>query len=236
MLSTPVCELPVNTQLGRRKGRLVNVSHFFRDGVGWYVCRCDCGGTKEVKLRYFNSNALSACDSCRARGIKPDIRRTQLRRVHFRMNDGQMAILGADVAPKCPQNVEDVGLTLDPLVHATLGVEVEMESNRTAKLPRAILADYSEVVRVATGLVDLKEEQWESLRQALKQDRDLLNSHYCPRTKVCALEQRAGVSLNLPKEIAPAMMMSVAILAALRWGLDHPNQPDWWTLDARTID
>lgn len=123
------------------------------------------------------------------------------------------------IARQVPPRVQ---VSLDHDVLASLGVDLDVEGNASGALIRSLLREYAQLVRLLASGVSLSESVWEALLKVVVENPQLLEENVSPPVRLYLIAERAGVEV----EAGPAE--SVAILSAIRWGLDHPEQQKWW--------
>lgn len=220
-----------NTELERRKGRLVNIGYYTKDGVPFFKVRCDCGAVFDLKRRYYNSDGYSACPTCTKAGLAPNLKAHLDPRPIVDFDPALFALVGFD----CSQGLRATGkVRLGVSMHTSLfhpvGVDPTVKHNCTAAVPRQLIADLGLLIRSASPKVRLTEAQWRALEKPTEEQPEALGGQLDPAVRVRALCRKAGFDFQ------PEPLEAAAILASLRWGLDHQWEGEWWRLEQRVTE
>lgn len=190
--------------LNRKKGRLTNRSAVERKGVRFFLCDCDCGRTEvPVPARAFNDGKVTACPECTEQGL----------------------------APKLYDYVR-LSVTLDREVFATLGVDLDVTSNRSASPVRQALKEYALLVASA-DLSVVTAEDWEDLGRIVLKRPELLQSAPTPKAVLFRIAEE--IWTDPESFVQPlSLVQALAVLATLRWRKEHPDgQGEWWRIEQR---
>lgn len=124
-----------------------------------------------------------------------------------------------------PNNPRRIMFSVDPEPAVALGYDpADMNSADV----RTLLREYAESVKLVSRSIDRTPKQWQALLKGVEQKPHLLQSDATPEAKLLQIANEAGAGeWTLPP------MQTLAVLAALRWGLDHPTDR-WWDVDERT--
>lgn len=224
-------KMPPHTGLDRRKGRLVNQRWYTKDGVPYFHCVCDCGNTVEIARRIYNSDSVSACPECSQAGLAPNLKAHLPPRNSVEFEGVTLAVFGFDCSARLNAKGRiQLGLSMDRDTFKTLGVDLTVEKNCSAKVPRQLLSDFALLVAKAAGTVRLTEAQWRSLQAPVQADSKCLSGDMEPVARVRAVCRRAGF------DFTPEPLEAAAVLAALRWGVDHKWEGQWWELTSRVTE
>lgn len=193
--------------LHRRKGKLVNTSSFELSGRRWFACDCDCGN-KGVKVpaRAFNDGKVTACEECREAGK----------------------------APKMYDHIR-LSVTLDREVFAALGVDLDLKENRSASPVRQALEDFAFVLTESSTTQLMSDEMWRRCAAVVYEHPELLHSSPTPKARLFQIAEKATdeeVALSTVQTMSS--LHALAVLATLRWRLDHKQvKGDWWRIERR---
>jgi hypothetical protein len=144
-------------------------------------------------------------------------------------NDGKVTgcpeCVAAGLAPALYGSGVRVSVGLDPEPMAALGFDSEAA---TGKQVRQLLSDLGEAVAEAGRSIRKTPKQWQTLMEGLQRNPLVLDDPADPAVRLAMIEVWAGCGgfSDLTG------LQVVAVLAALRWGLSHPDCR-WWEPDVR---
>lgn len=153
-----------NTQLGRRKGLLVNRSVDGDSRSGHFLCDCDCGAKQVRVLRTsFNYGNVTACPECTEKGLAPNIN---------------------------PHHPKRLSVSLDAEALAALGFDAE---EVTGGQVRQLLTDFGGLVAEAAQSTKLVKPHWSQLLTVVQTHPHLLDSDGTPTVRLLLIAEEAGL-------------------------------------------